>query len=63
MVVTVLSQWYSAGTYCTELACGVTPAETLALPNGTYRWRILDYTATYGYGSWTASQEFILNRP
>ncbi len=45
---TLLSQWYSAGTYCTDLACVVTPAETLSLPNGTYRWRILDYTSTSG---------------
>jgi hypothetical protein len=59
---TILSQWYSAGTSCTDLACVVTPAETLSLPNGTYSWRILDYTSTYGYSSWTATQQFILNR-
>jgi hypothetical protein len=31
-------------------------------PNGTYQWQIQNYTSTYGYGSWTTFQPFILNR-
>jgi hypothetical protein len=60
---TLLSKWYSADGSCTDLACAATPNETLALPNGTYQWRIQDYGSTYGYGSWTTLQSFTLNRP
>jgi predicted outer membrane repeat protein len=59
---TLLSKWYSASGSCTDQACVATPEETLALPNGTYQWRILDYSSTYGYGSGTALQPFSLNR-
>jgi outer membrane protein assembly factor BamB len=59
---TILSQWYSASGNCTDLACVATPDETLGLPNGSYQWRILYYSSTYGYGSWTTLQPFTLSR-
>jgi hypothetical protein len=38
---------------CTGLDCTLSPAATAGLPNGTYRWKLLDYGASYGYGTWT----------
>jgi uncharacterized repeat protein (TIGR02543 family) len=56
-------KWYtSTQTGCSgETACAVTATETLGLPNGAYRWYILDYGA-YGYGTWTPYMEFTLNQ-
>jgi hypothetical protein len=58
----VLSNWYAVSENCVGLICAVTPAETLSLPNGTYRWRILDY-GSYGYGLTTEFQSFTLHLP
>jgi hypothetical protein len=53
-------QWNSAGFLCGGgTTCSTIPAG-LNLPNGNYRWRILDYGA-YGYGVYTAYQDFTLN--
>ena len=43
-----------------DRSCVVSPAGTLNLVNGDYKWRIRDYGAT-GYGSYTAFQNFTLN--
>jgi len=58
----ILQQWYTAETVgCAGgTACSISPAETLNLGNGDYKWRILDY-GDYGYGSWTAYTNFTLN--
>ena len=58
----VLDDWYLAGeTGCSgDLSCVVSPAGTLNLANGDYKWRIRDYGAT-GYGNYTAFQNFTLN--
>ena len=50
----VFLQWYTSDqTGCTGgSACAVSPAETLNLATGNYKWRMLDYGA-YGYGNWT----------
>ena len=61
----VLYQWYTADQAgCTGAitSCAVSPAETGALPNGDYKWRILDW-GDYGSGSWTAFTNFKLNLP
>jgi uncharacterized repeat protein (TIGR02543 family) len=52
-------KWYEAGTYCIGLDCVVTPAIG-SLPNGDYKWRVLDYGG-YGYGSWTNFTNFTLD--
>jgi hypothetical protein len=56
----VLDQWYSnAQAGCdTDTSCTVTPSESANIANGDYQWRILDY-GEYGYGNWTAFQNFI----
>jgi hypothetical protein len=61
---TVLAQWYtSAEAGCTTgTACVASPSQALTLPNGDYKWRILDY-GTYGYGNWTELINFTLNLP
>ena len=58
------SQWYAADGNCAGQVCAVTPAETLNLGSGLYRWRILDYGA-YGNGNWTGLQDFtiVLGQP
>jgi len=58
----VFLKWYTADAVgCAGgTACDVTPAETLGLENGSYRWRVLDYGA-YGYGSWTAFTSFTMS--
>jgi hypothetical protein len=60
---TILQQWYTADTVgCSgDLSCAISPAETLGLVNGNYKWRILDYGG-YGYGSWSPYTTFVLNR-
>ena len=40
--------------------CSVMAPELSSLPNGLYRWHLLDYGAS-GYGTWTGWQEFTLN--
>jgi hypothetical protein len=57
----VFYKWYtSSQTQCAGgTACSVTASE-LNLPNGTYKWRILDYGA-YGYGTFTSYLNFTLN--
>jgi len=59
----ILQQWYTADTAgCSgDLSCAVSPAETLNLANGNYKWRILDY-GDYGYGSWSPYMNFTLER-
>ena len=58
----MLQKWYTADVAgCAgDLSCAVSPAETLDLSNGDYKWRILDY-GDYGYGSWTPYTNFNLN--
>jgi hypothetical protein len=56
----LFGKWYAA-TSCTGTTWSVTP-EGLNLPNGIYQWRIRDY-GDYGYGAWTALQDFTLNLP
>ncbi len=55
-------KWYtSAQAGCSAgTACSVTPAETAYLPNGDYKWRVMDYGA-YGYGLYSAFKTFTLN--
>ena len=55
----ILSQWYTKAYVCSGLDCHVSPAETLLLESGGYRWRIQDYSAS-GYGPWTSSMAFTL---
>ena len=59
----VLWKWYTAAQAgCAGgTACSLTPAETLALPNGDYKWRIADYDSTDGYGIRTNFTSFTLN--
>jgi hypothetical protein len=59
----VLQKWYTAdATACSgDLSCAVSPAETLTLANGDYKWRILDY-GDYGYGSWSPYTTFSLDQ-
>ncbi|GAB4459501.1 MAG: hypothetical protein Kow0070_14590 [Anaerolineales bacterium] len=59
----VFRKWYtSAQTNCSgSTACFIAPPETASLPNGDYKWRILDY-GPYGYGTWTPYTLFTLNR-
>jgi uncharacterized repeat protein (TIGR02543 family) len=59
----ILQQWYTADTVgCSDdLSCTISPAETLGLANGNYKWRILDYGG-YGYGSWSPNTIFSLNQ-
>jgi hypothetical protein len=56
----VFDQWYTTS-ICTDLDCAVSPAETLNLANGDYRWRVQTYGIT-GFGSWTPYLDFSLNR-
>ena len=58
----ILQKWYTADAAgCSgDLSCAVSPAETLNLTNGDYKWRILDY-GDYGYGTWTPYTNFNLN--
>jgi len=57
----VYLQWYTSDqTGCTGGSnCSVSPAETLNLTAGSYKWRMLDYGA-YGYGNWTDFVNFIV---
>ena len=57
----VLLQWYTAiEAGCdSDLSCAVSPAETVFLSPGDYKWRILDW-GDYGYGLWTAFMDFEL---
>ncbi|MBI4761641.1 MAG: choice-of-anchor Q domain-containing protein [Chloroflexota bacterium] len=59
--VQVFRKWYtSAQTNCAGgTACSVTPTN-ISLPNGDYKWRVLDYGA-YGYGINSAFKNFTLN--
>ena len=59
----VLWKWYTAAQAgCAGgTACSLTPAETLALANGGYKWRVADYDSTDGYGIWTNFTSFTLN--
>jgi subtilisin family serine protease len=59
----VFRKWYtSMQTNCSGgTACFILPPETAGLPNGDYKWRILDY-GSYGYGTWTPYNTFTLNR-
>lgn len=54
-------KWYtSTQTNCPSgTACSVAPAD-LALGNGDYQWRVLDYGA-YGYGVWPVFKNFTLS--
>jgi hypothetical protein len=54
-------KWYtSAQTNCSgSTACSLTPPD-LALGNGAYQWRVMDYGA-YGYGIWTYFKSFTLD--
>jgi hypothetical protein len=57
----IKNKWFKASDFCNAaLSCNVIYTG-INLPNGTYKWRVQDYGA-YGYGSWTALQQFILNR-
>ncbi|GAB4458698.1 MAG: hypothetical protein Kow0070_12700 [Anaerolineales bacterium] len=60
--VQVHRKWYtSEQANCSGgTACSVTPGETAYLPNGDYKWRVLDYGA-YGYGVNSAFKNFTLN--
>ena len=55
-------KWYtSAQAGCSGgTACSITPSETAYLPNGDYKWRVMDYGA-YGYGLNSAFKTFTLN--
>ncbi|MFZ5886035.1 MAG: choice-of-anchor Q domain-containing protein, partial [Chloroflexota bacterium] len=58
----VYRKWYtSAQAGCSSgTACSVSPNETAYLPNGDYKWRVLDY-GVYGYGIYSAFKTFTLN--
>jgi len=60
--VFVFRQWYKATeTNCSgSTACSFSPVETASLANGSYKWRILDFGDTYGYGGWSAFTNFSL---
>jgi len=57
--------WYDAATYCSGTDCSVTIASLGSLPNGSYKWRVLDYgpygPAPFGYGMWTDFTNFSLD--
>ncbi|HLO14345.1 MAG TPA: ABC transporter substrate-binding protein, partial [Anaerolineales bacterium] len=57
--VLVYGQWYTNG-ICSGLDCSVSPAETLNLVNGDYKWRVQTYGSS-GYGPWTALTPFKLS--
>ena len=54
----VQEEWYTTS-ICTALDCAVSPAETLNLANGEYKWRVQTY-GTEGYTPFTAFMNFIL---
>ncbi len=56
----VQEEWYTLS-ICTGLTCAVSPADTLHLANGNYKWRVQTYGAE-GYTSWTDFRGFILNQ-
>ena len=55
----VYSQWFTSG-ICTGLDCAVSPAETLNLANGGYKWRVRTYGSS-GFTAWTPYMNFTLN--
>jgi hypothetical protein len=57
----VYGQWYTDG-ICTALDCAVSPAATVNLGNGEYKWKVRTYGVT-GFGSWTDFTTFTLNVP
>lgn len=59
----VYRKWFtSTQTGCAGgVNCSIAPAD-IGLPNGDYKWRILDYGA-YGYGTLSVFQSFTLNLP
>lgn len=59
----VLWKWYtSAQAGCAGgTNCSITPAETLNLANGDYKWRVADYDTTDGYGIITNLSNFTLS--
>lgn len=58
--VSVYSGWFAASGYCTGVTCKATPAG-LSLAAGDYRWRIREYSTSYGYGLYTAWQNFSIS--
>ena len=57
----VTSRTMSISSVCSGLTCSISPAETLSLANGPYKWRIQAYGA-WGWDPWSAFQTFTLNR-
>jgi hypothetical protein len=41
------------------MSSDASPVSLATLPNGDYKWSVLDYGA-YGYGSWATYQNFKL---
>jgi hypothetical protein len=63
-LTTYLSQFLAVGgeITCVGTDCTFSPNSTRNLPNGDYKWRILDWSAS-GAGTWTADKYFSLNLP
>jgi major membrane immunogen (membrane-anchored lipoprotein) len=59
--VKIFSQWINL-TSCSGLTCAFKPDALGTLPNGSYTWRMRDYSST-GYGPYTSYMPFVLNIP
>jgi hypothetical protein len=57
----IYGQWYT-DSICTSLECALSPADTLNLANGDYRWRVQTYGSA-GFSPYTDFMSFTLNAP